>query len=1361
MTDPVPRTCSEITQDESDQHGERNSRPLEEFRSKPAYVLLGDPGSGKTTAFEVESRELGEDAIFVSARDFLTFSVNSHPEWHGKTLFIDGLDEVRAGLSDARTPFDAIRGRLDRLAKPPFRISCREADWLGNNDREHLASVSQDSKVTTLRLDPLTDSDIAYILNSHAGVGDAENFMSEARERGIHELLANPQTLNMLADVVGGNTGWPASRLETFDQACRKMAEERNKEHAYATYPPPPDQTLDAAGHLCAVQLISGAAGFSLSHIESETDYPAFDVCGYESPEVLRFALATRLFKGEGEGEGEGEGYFTPVHRHVAEFLGARHLAKLISDGLPARRVISLIAGADGVVVTELRGLSAWLAAHSRTARGALIKSDPVGVGLYGDIREFSPEEKRKLILSLNREVNRLDYKTRFAPAFAPLASTDLESTLRDELTKSDRDVDHQLVVEFLLSVLRGGTSLPSLSEILLEIVHDETRWPRVTEAALDAFIHNSGDSRERTSKLRQLLADIRAGRVADSDDELLGTLLTHLYPWEIQSSEVWDYLGKQGDTRLIGRYQSFWDRSLLRRSSDGQVAELLDYLQERLPGLQSALESRFLDHLPIKLLARGLQAHGDELDTARLYNWLSAGAFRGWEGPRRLHKSDEAIVEVRTWLEERPNLQKAVIREGLVRCADSDDFWLCASSLWSSLHGSTLPPDFGLWTLECAVEFLKTKPQLSDFFFQSAVRLHNEGIGNHGLTRSVLVERVRGHELLEKQLANLLDPPIHPAEMQRRQEIETHDEEDKLRQEEWIDFIRANVDALRENRAAPKLLHHLAEAYYGELPTWSSSITGEQRIREQLGNDEDLTKAALSGLRETVLRDDVPGVEDILRLRSECRMHYLALPFLAGLDEVERTEPAETGRLNESRMRKAVAFYYCTAVHSGNDATWYLKLLDASPDLVAEVLVEFAVSAIRRGEEIIPDLERLAQMKNHAQVARHAIIPILRAFPVRCTLKQVRALDSMLWAALQHVEYVPLQRLIEKKLSLRSMNAAQRVHWLAAGILIAPGKYLKPLEEFADGRETRIRQLAAFFCPGTHLHFLTDGLRTPTLKTLVKLMGTSFGPVTPDGWVTLEMDASDQVGRMIQRLASMPGIDATRALETLSSDPALHRWHYLIVDALDRQRVVHRDAAYRHPSLEQICRTLGNQSPANPSDLSALVTDRLCDLAVEIRTANTDDWRQYWNENSHGKPQSPKHEDACRDALLSDLRTRLPEGVDAQPEGQYAGDKRADIRVSYQGFNVPVEIKKSTHRDLWSAARNQLVAKYTSDPATGGYGIYLVFWFGESDCQPAPSGPRPSTAEELRQRLQATLTDDEARKISICVVDVSPAGKV
>ena len=166
-------------------------------------------------------------------------------------------------------------------------------------------------------------------------------------------------------------------------------------------------------------------------------------------------------------------------------------------------------------------------------------------------------------------------------------------------------------------------------------------------------------------------------------------------------------------------------------------------------------------------------------------------------------------------------------------------------------------------------------------------------------------------------------------------------------------------------------------------------------------------------------------------------------------------------------------------------------------------------------------------------------------------------------------------------------------------------------------------------------------------------------------------------------------------------------------------------------------------------------MVDRLCELAVQIRSDSTDDWRQYWNE-PHGQLPTPKHEDHCRDALLSDLRQRLPQGVDAQPEGQYANDKRADIRVSYEDFQVPMEIKKNMHRDLWSAPQNQLIKLYTSAPDTDGYGIYLVFWFGKDRTQPSPSGTRPADAKELKERLEATLSPNEARKISVCVIDVS-----
>ena len=135
------------------------------------------------------------------------------------------------------------------------------------------------------------------------------------------------------------------------------------------------------------------------------------------------------------------------------------------------------------------------------------------------------------------------------------------------------------------------------------------------------------------------------------------------------------------------------------------------------------------------------------------------------------------------------------------------------------------------------------------------------------------------------------------------------------------------------------------------------------------------------------------------------------------------------------------------------------------------------------------------------------------------------------------------------------------------------------------------------------------------------------------------------------------------------------------------------------------------------------------------------------------------KPEDACRDALLSDLRRCVERlGIDAQPEGRYAEDKRVDIRVSFGNFNVPVEIKQSCSSDLWTAIRNQLVAKYARDPKAEGYGVYLVFWFGDTEkCRPK-SGPNltPRSGTELKSGLMNTLSASERSKISVCVIDVS-----
>ena len=171
-----------------------------------------------------------------------------------------------------------------------------------------------------------------------------------------------------------------------------------------------------------------------------------------------------------------------------------------------------------------------------------------------------------------------------------------------------------------------------------------------------------------------------------------------------------------------------------------------------------------------------------------------------------------------------------------------------------------------------------------------------------------------------------------------------------------------------------------------------------------------------------------------------------------------------------------------------------------------------------------------------------------------------------------------------------------------------------------------------------------------------------------------------------------------------------------------------------------------------------------LRELAHWMRDGNIDAYKQFWNEDSHRHPTSPKVEESCRDILVDKLRERLGRlGIDIQPEARHADEKRSDIRVSWggaHGFHIPIEIKRDRHRDLWRAMREQLIAQYTRDPGCMGRGIYLVFWFG-GEGMPAPpdGGTRPHSARELEDRLRNTLAQEERHLIQVCVLDVSRPG--
>ena len=1389
MSAVVSRTCTELRDAEVAGSDVMRllvdeSRPLSEYRSTAAYVLLGDPGAGKTTGFDRECRELGDAALMVSARDFIALDLDSRPEWRDRVLFIDGLDEVRAGRADSRIPLDEMRNRLDRLRPPGFRISCREADWLGHSDRRSLEAVSRDSTITVLKLDPLSREAAVELLESLDSIPDVQTFIAKADQMGLGAMLGNPLTLDLLAGAVRRGGGWPKSRLEIFEMACQKMATEHNREHLAASAVKPTSTVLDAAGHLCALVLLAGIEGYGHEGQADGHSIVALSSLGKNPGSFslgdLQHALGTKLFISP------IEGVLTLRHRQVAEFLAGKHLANLIGGGLPARRVISLMTSpSDERVVTSLRGLSAWLSACSREARPLLIHADPVGVGLYGDIGGLTTREKERVLESLSEfaeEASLLGhqrqdgrsrgYRDDTAWAFRCLAAADMVPAMRQLLSRpSPNAADDRLATLILetLSLADDPKSVVGLKEELEAILWSETRSSPIKRRALDAYRHIVPSGDDRATVLRLLLDAVQVGSVPDPDDEVRGGLLEILYPEAVTPSEVWRYALSRSRHDLMGRFWRFWNQTLLEESSDEDLAELLDALSEDASRLLPALEQSNLEDLPTELLARCLEVNGDNQKPAHLYDWLAAGSSL-----RQSHRSEEPARRVRAWLEARPHVQQEIMLAWLRR-RDPDDslypvgYWFC-----EALHGSTLPPDFGLWCLDQAIQIVDTEPEVSEGLLWQAYRSRHEPSMSVGLTLEDMRERLGNHpglvqhldEYCERSAANssAVEDEFQREMKERR---EQWDEEQRQRRENWTKHLREQEAELRGNRFSPQNLATLANVCLGLGVGVDRHASPRERISDFIGGDPRLVDAAMIALRDAASRDDVPEVDRTVSLSLESRHSWLARPVLASLKLLDKEDPERLDALTEGQKRKALAIYYCVP-HGTETPRWHHRWLEKNPEMVLDVLFRCAVAAVRAGENLPPGLNDLDVAKGLDSQAHDIRLRLLEAFPTRSSNKQLGLLDRLLTRSLDHPDREPLQSMAQRKQGLKSMPVAQRVRWWATDALIDQGTRLRQLRDDLAESEVRIRHLAEFLRSVWDRHdsrgSILAEIRGPSaLAELVEILGRwCAAPQYASGFVTLEMEMSDLVSSLIGQLGSEPGDEAKLTLARLVEDPELEGWRPYLERALEEQRVIHRDASYEHPDIEQVQYTLSDGPSANAADLRALLVDRLNDIRDHLRGGNSDLWRQFWNEERPNHLTASKPEDSCRDALLANLQLRLPDDVDSVPEGHYAADARADIRASCRRFNVPIEIKKDSHPDLWRAMRDQLMAKYTTDSATEGYGIYLVLWFADPDkpISRSPDGVRPSSPDELRQWLERDLSPEEARKISVIVMDVTKPGR-
>lgn len=558
--------------------------PFEAISGTPCLILLGEPGSGKSTAMEQafeEAKRQGKPVLKSGLRGFDSgselsneiFSNSVFQDWLNSTyqldLFLDSLDE---GLLSLSVLSDTLSRKLKNFPceRLNLRLTCRTADWRGTLE-ENLRQMWGKDDVEVYELAPLRRVDIEKAAGKNHL--DSEAFLREIQAREAVPLAIQPITLKFLLGIYREDKQFPSTRKELYYKGCRNFCDENNpyRREAGEKGKLDIDKRMMIAGRIAAVIIFANRVAIWTGSGEapSKNYVSTQELCGLDllnerefpvtDDDVYEVLKITSLFSSYGDGHNS----FCFAHQTYAEFLAAWYLTQRHMTLAQRMSLLQHPADSDKKLAPQLQQVAAWLASLLTDVFREIVETDP-DIMLHSDVATADQEGCAALVESLLRlhDEEKLLYESR-SWLYQRLKDKNLIAQVQPYISDTAKSEDARYIA---IDIVRA-CQLKSFEHDLVNVALDLSQpyWVRVNAAHT---VSEFGDI-EIKAKLKSLALG-EAGD--DPDNELKGYGLQATYPSHMTAKEVFGVLTQPDSNYFGGTYQNFVARDFAEHL---QVADL------------------------------------------------------------------------------------------------------------------------------------------------------------------------------------------------------------------------------------------------------------------------------------------------------------------------------------------------------------------------------------------------------------------------------------------------------------------------------------------------------------------------------------------------------------------------------------------------------------------------------------------------------------------------------------------------------------------------------------------------------------------------------------------------------------------